>query len=856
MGVLRLNDDALVVGSVGLSPELTSRVTGNALPLDEEQAIVVNLLSAGPLEEERLLDLARVQGVNWDDATLEAFINDLERWGLVDREDETPPDPQPRRLARPIIPTPDPAVTPEPVFDGRWEESGEDLPGPKTQVVAMDDIFGAPPRPPEGRGVASFSPDPRDLLEDRPTSSGESAKTLELAPAGPLLPMGLPPEHPAGSLETGIPERPTENDSPPGPVPRSPEDLRDYPPLAEYPGVADSPIDPPFSEPAVPAEARPVEVARPEAEPRPAPARPLLRLVPPPGGEEEPTTVAPKRQPSSPPSSEPVAQLSDPLDASGERPPHPRLLKKWMPKLLPQSRNILLVDPTEHTERELRSWEYQVARMMEGHRSPDQVAEWAQSVGLQLSLDDVLSIIERLVREGVLEPGTTPLIASTADHMEDETPSREETTDPESRVADAPELLEAMAGSPFKEMGESPDSIMESLAVLSVPGQRKTAPPVAVPSSASVSEPSRPAEQTGEAVLEALTQAASLVQQKDHVEAEKVLKGILERNPGVVQALAMLELIGGTTGRVRKARVRPWPLWIGVGAAGLALLTALVLVLAIRVESRLTLPCRTELIARGKVRTQLNGKVMSLEAVKGRVVEKGARLASVLDEERKRRIAELKHEIEDKNDLLRIMKTTGSVADERKQKKLVVAYTAELARLEQCKGGDCARRVKAARAGIESAKLKLKFCEWQAEKDEIEDLAQRIAKLEQTLAPLAGEPLEAAIASPDKGLVTEVGIEQGKPIEKGAVVATLVDPDRFLVVARHGGEPPQASGPARVTLVHQGSTQTFTAGNKFDARGNDLVFEVPGDVSHLPQGAACKVEVPRGTISLLSSWFD
>jgi multidrug efflux pump subunit AcrA (membrane-fusion protein) len=875
MAVLRLNDDTLLVGGAGLSPELTSRVTGSALPLDEEQAIVATLLSAGPLEEERLLELAREEGVNWDASILAAFVSNLERWGLVDREEETPPDPQPRRLARPAR-----SSDFEPAIDGDWVEDAEELPGGKTQVVAMDDIFGAPPHPPESRSVAPFAADPQAYLEDRPASSGESAKTLELSPAGSLLP--LEEERPTASGESA-----KTIDLAPGSAPRAPEDLSDRStehPLPEHsmdhrlperstehlpeysmdhhlperPTRTDSPVD------AVPAEARPVEQAPPpveEAQPQPAEARrPLLRLVPPPGGEDDPTTVAPKRQPSSPPQPQQVAQLSVPQEETGERSPHPRLLKKWMPKLLPQSRNILLVDPSENTERELRSWEYQVARMMEGQRSPEEVAEWAQSVGLQLGLDDVVSIIERLVREGVLEPGTTPLIAPSAAAIEDETPQVPDETNERARPDDAdPELLEAMAGSPFKDMGESPDSIMESLAVLEVPGKRKMAPPVAVPASGPArGHPTGQQRPSGDVVLDALTKAASLVQAKRHDEAEKVLKDILERNPGVVQALAMLELIGGSTGEVRKVSGRPWALWIGLGGAGLALVTTLVLLLAIRVESKLTLPCRTELVAKVKVTSQIGGKVMTLEAETGKVVEKGAQLASVLDEERKLRIADLKHEIEDKKDLLRIMKTTGSVADERKQKKLIIAYTAELARLERCKGDDCARKVKAARAGIESAKLKLKFCEWQAEKDEIAELEGRIARLEQELAPLASKPLEATIVSPERGLLTEVKVEKGKPVKKDAIVATLADADRFLVMARHSGETPEGgdAAPARVTLVHHGSTQTFTAGKKLEKRGDDLVFDVPGDVSRVPQGAACEVEISKGTISLLGSWFE
>ena len=89
MGILRLNNDAILAQPFAGSIELTSRVTGNTLPLDGEQGIVVTLLSEGPVDMEDLVAFAWQKGVRWDRGTMEAFISDLERWGLVDIEDPT-----------------------------------------------------------------------------------------------------------------------------------------------------------------------------------------------------------------------------------------------------------------------------------------------------------------------------------------------------------------------------------------------------------------------------------------------------------------------------------------------------------------------------------------------------------------------------------------------------------------------------------------------------------------------------------------------------------------------------------------------------------------------------------------------
>jgi len=797
MAILRLNDDALLVRPSSASPELTSRLTGAAIPLDDEQAIVVTLLSSGPAEIDELLERAAQHGVDWDWAALSAFIDVLERWGLLEID----------HLGRPADPVdsyleddtpPDPPRIDDAAYEAQLEEEA-----PRTQIADMSVLLaqlrGSPAESGESAKTLELSTAAPPIgwdgqeLEDRPLESGESARTLDLPPGT------VPNEWPGAELE----DRPTESGESARTIDLSPS--RSQPPGALA-----------------------TEDARQNG-------RPVLRLVPP-IGEEEPTGIAHKRKPAPPPQEPAAAGL----------PLHPRLIPRWMPKLLPHSRNILLVDPAAHTERELRSWEYQIARMLDGNRSPEQVADWSQSVGLQVHLNNIIAIIERLVAEGVLEPGITPLPPPQADPEPASAPPR--------RTPSAPPL--EPQSSPFRDMGDSPDSIMESLDVIPVPGKRKASVPPRASAEPRAPAPMEP-EPEEEDFSEALTRAAALVQERRRDEAEAVLRAILERNPGVVQALAMLDLIGGTQAARPVARRRLPMLWIGVGAGGLLLVIGLVLTLAISVEPTVTVPCRTELISLGKVTSHLAGRVTAIEVRAGTVVDKGQELARIADLERKRRITQLREQIADTNELLRIMRTSGTVADERKQKKLVAALTARLKReAARCKqGAHCEKETAKIQAQIESARRKLKFCEWQAEPDEITQVADQVAKMKQELAPLAGKPLEATVVSPRRSLVMSVGIAKGQKVSRGANLATFADADRFVVVARSGKEPLEGATPTKVRLVYKGSAQIYSPTKDAKPDRGTLRLELAAEVNRLPPDATCTLELSRGKMSLLRSWF-
>jgi multidrug resistance efflux pump len=973
MASVRLNADALLVRHPAASPELASRVTGEAIPLNDEQTIVVMLLSDGPLEAEEIVELAsRHYGVNLDWDALLAFIDELERLGLLERVDPTAPDgPKGFQGGSPLMPLPiQGGVTEEDLDDGPTEVSSDDI----AHLQAMI----------------------------RKEQEQQTART---------------------------------------PPPRK----RRPPPRAPAPLKSSAPLPPPEEETMRAPEGWQQQLEQ-EREASAEHRKPLLRLVPP-ATSEEPTRGIDDAFSSSP------EQTPKPR----RRHPYPRLPSKWMPKLLPQSKNILLTCPAEQTERELRSWEYQVARTMNGHRSPEEVVEWARSVGLRLHLEEVLAIMTRLVGEGVLEPGTKSLSSM----RRGAAPRRR-------RRPPTDDLSQGPISSAFEDLGDSPDSIMESMELLAkrpgmkprprspsprpkTPARRRAPtpetkpligsgaplppspaphqppadpyeephpygeqdpysephpyaqpepgspqqpydpqaygqpdpqaygqpdpqaygqasgqpdpqaygqpdpqaygqpdpqaygqpdpqaygqpdpqayaphsesqqpylqaqppmePPVPVPVPVQAQPPMEPPvpvqaqppmeppvpvqaqppmeppvpvqaqppmepqveapqpmppeaqpaaagpqAQEHEALYQALRQSASLGEMET-AEAEEAMKSLLAKDPEAAKALAMLDLVRSSEAKPR----RRLGLWIVLGLVGLLLIGFLILGLAKKVETRVSLPCRVLLVPLGEVKSQLAGKVTAVSVKKGSVVSKKQTLARVSDEKSKRGLAELKLKIDDRKELLRIMRTTGTVQDERKQKRIVVALTARLKQLESCSGDDCKDQIAKAKEGIESAKLKLKFCEWQAEPDEIQAEAAGIAKMEQALAKLSSKPLEVSLVSSGAGLVSEVKIAKGMQVSSGEVLVELVDATRFQVEAFHTekkGKPIDTAGvAATVRLLGEGGGRTYPARPGASRRGGSLLFEVPAEVSKVQTGAACQVEFTGGEVSLFRSWLE
>jgi multidrug resistance efflux pump len=263
------------------------------------------------------------------------------------------------------------------------------------------------------------------------------------------------------------------------------------------------------------------------------------------------------------------------------------------------------------------------------------------------------------------------------------------------------------------------------------------------------------------------------------------------------------------------------------------------------------------------VTSKISGLVTAVEVKEGSEVSEGQELARVSDVESRRRLAELKLRIVDKKELLRIMRTTGTVQDERKQRRIVIDLTARLRRLRRScpAGGACQGDIGRIEQQIKSARLKLKFCEWQAEPDEIKDVGGKVTKLEQKLAELSGRPMEAKIASSRGGLVTGVKIAKGKKVARGAVLATLAEAGRFRVEAFYteagAGEPlDAAAAAASVRLVGKAGARTFLANPGAKRRGNALLFDVPGDAGSVSSGDACQVEFTKGRISLFGSWVE
>jgi len=166
----------------------------------------------------------------------------------------------------------------------------------------------------------------------------------------------------------------------------------------------------------------------------------------------------------------------------------------------------------------------------------------------------------------------------------------------------------------------------------------------------------------------------------------------------------------------------------------------------------------------------------------------------------------------------------------------------------------CRREIAQLRGQIEIARRKLKFCEWQAEPDEIARVAGQVAKMERELAALTREPPEGVIASPWRGLVASVDLAPGQQVGRGAVALTLADAGRFVVAARSGGESLEGAVPSEVRLARQGSIQSYTARLTATWHGDVLRVEVPAAVGSLSQ-ATCQLELSRRKISLLRAWL-
>jgi multidrug efflux pump subunit AcrA (membrane-fusion protein) len=815
MAIVNLSDEALLVRHPAEAPRLTSRVTGNAVHLNEEQVVVVTLLGDGPLEVWELVSRAkRYHGLQLDQGVLKGFIAELERMGLLWLEEHTSEE-LPHgaanhqssndfidSLGAPPINESD-ALLGEPA---PWLSDAEDLASDGTEVVAMDGILGqfpmevAEPTSPHNKMAAEWESDVtvdgQESMQQLAAQDAAVRAEAMLAPAVAAAPSAAP-QH------------------------------------AQVPALDRAPLPGPSPTPSQ------------------APAQTPMSLL---ANLQAPTPGSESKTRPDLPGSDPLPG-AEPAGLPDKSHPYPLLVRRWMPKLRPKSKNVLLTDPGTGARRELKVWEYQLARMMDGFRSPDQLVDSARTVGLILHLDEILTITARLVREEILAPGTTPLTPPPALDPAPGQPLGNAPGRPDG--TDLSKELEAFS-SPFQDLGDSPDSIVDSL--ISVPGRqrkRRSKPNTTGP----VQLPAQPLQQARQTDLEvSLKMLATFEEQDRHAEANVALQHLLERNPHLSQALAAMKRLGGTETSTTAPARRSLVPWIAVGAAGLLLIGLLIASLVIKVETSIALPCRTVMIQRGSVTSTVSGKITALVVKKGDVISKQQPLVRVSDEAKKRQINELKPQIADKQELVRIMRTTGTVADERKQKQIVAKLSARLTATSRgCRSARCRGAIVKITASLESAKRKLKFCEWQAEPDEIKRVADEIAGLEQTLAKLSAQPLESVARSSSAGLVTSVMITKGAQLTRGAKLVTLADSKRLRVTAwdkgKRDGPRPVVGVPASVRLVGQGSDQTYKA-IPADARpGGPLAFEVVVDLLKVPANAACQVELQGEPISLLGSWF-
>jgi len=824
MAILRLLDDALLVRSPG--PELTSRLTGVGVPLDREEAIVVTLLQEGPVEADHLLPRVHEQGVSWSRETLDTFIQGLAGWGLLELGEGRPRDvadlfdPGERTVVdfSPRLPIGMAARAPEADAASRVDDA------PRVPDALEEET------PPDG-GEASREPEPLERARSQPRALGRSRSQPRALDRAQSQPRAL-------DRAQSQPHALDRAQSQPHALDRAQSQPHALDRAQSQPHVdrarSQPRVDRAQSQPRVdrarsqPNAALKASEEQASEEQPPGTPRPGQRLG---HSEDLPTKVSLGNRRSAPARRTPRPVHED----EQHQPIHARLLSRWRPRLVPNSQDVLLVDPSTNAERSLPVPEYRVARMLDGNRSPEEIVDQAWSGGMQIELDDVREIIQRLVSAGIAEPGATPL--PPVEVSPPGAPSREPEPEPE------PDLSEELVGTPFAKLGDSPDSIVESFGFAPLP--RK----MPAPAPRKVSAP--PVAKLG--MNEALTRAAELVQADRDDEAKEVLRGLLDRDPSVVQALAMLELITGRQRPRARSRRLGW-LWISAGVAGLALVVGLILTLVIQVEPRSTLPCRAELVHLDKVSVRVAGQISAVEVREGMMVEKGQVLARVDDVEHERRMADLQLRIADGRELLRIMRTSGSAEDERKQKKIIATLSAQLARSNCSAGQPCESELARVKDQIESARRKLKFCEWQAERNEITQVADQLTKMEQELASVTRKPPEL-IVSPRGGLVASVKIAKGQKVNRGAGAVLIADAKRFVVMARGVRASLEGAVPSQVRLEQGRAFHTYTPSARTATwQGDTLRVEVPAAVTTQLQGT-CHLELCRKKISLLRSWF-
>jgi hypothetical protein len=334
-----------------------------------------------------------------------------------------------------------------------------------------------------------------------------------------------------------------------------------------------------------------------------------------------------------------------------------------------------------------------------------------------------------------------------------------------------------------------------------------------------------------------LATAATMLCEGRHAEAEAVLLAILAEDPGNVQAQAMLTLMAARGRGGSGASGRRWR-FVAVAVLGLLMGAALGLGFLVQVPVRARVACTTHAVALAPAIAPMAGEVWTVSAAPGQVVARGQVLAAIRDPAVDH-LAEPRERLESDEELLRILRTGGTIAD-------IKAFKQRLADLRARALQDTSAALK---QRIEETRNKLRFCDWQPTPAEVAEVSKRITRRRAELTSLAARPPHVEVRSLEEGRLETI-LARGTRVAKGEVVARLVHPRRLVVQA-------PLKAPAKLPAVGQALDVALGRGQRLRsvvervAADGLITGHVDGDPALL-RGASCAVELRVGQ----TSWFS
>lgn len=358
-----------------------------------------------------------------------------------------------------------------------------------------------------------------------------------------------------------------------------------------------------------------------------------------------------------------------------------------------------------------------------------------------------------------------------------------------------------------------------------------------------------------------LATASVLIRDGHFDEARQMLQTILELNPENVQAQTMLELISmasdGPTTKNKKGR------------GGLIALIVIVLLLGgaaaagflIQVPRPVELPCKVARVPLDPIKATLAGTVKKVEAKAGALVEDGALLVELEDVAGTQELSRLRTRLKSDEELLRIMKVSGSPEDEKRFKGLKPGLEQQVKELEascteEATQPGCEQRKQEATWHLEQLKLKLKFCEWEALPKEVTEMEGKLAERNKEVEAQAKKTLSQRATATEEAVVTQI-VKQGEPVKIGQTLCGL-DHARELVLTTTSAPPklPKRGYAARIKLTTGASVESLQS-KVASIKGQNLTFKVEMAKGSAEAPTQCSVTMEDlGSSSLINMVRD